>query len=171
MLKQETATFPLQVLSDHIRALDKSCSELSKLMDRQLNAVIASDAEQIMQLTEDNAEAQQAFHNNEKKLIDELKELIPESKEQTPSVTLGSLKRRYPDYSLYISEWQKNINDNARRLQRQQSRLVQLLEFAQKQNAHLMQSIYNMHSEKDRYYLQNGKKSAAGCGVAVNHEG
>lgn len=172
MSQQKTRVFPLQTLSECVRDLDKACRDLSGIMTEQLDAVITSDAERVMDLTEKNVELQQHFHKKEQALISELKELMPDgSKSRENRFTLEKLKNQYPECGSHIEEWQQLIGDNVNRLQQQQTQLVQLLDFAQEQNIALMRSVYSMQSGKNLHYRQNGEKSGVAPGMAVNQEG
>ncbi len=178
MSYQNTGVFPLHAISRCVRDLDKATRDLSEVMTGQLNAVISADAEKVMALTEKNVEVQQHFHEKEQAFISELKQLIVRNGNDngndngnTPPVTLEGLKQIYPEYEIYIREWQEQITGNIGRLERQEKQLVQLLDFAQKQNAALMRSVYSLQSKKNLHYRQNGEKSGVSSGIAVNQEG
>lgn len=171
MSHQETGVFPFHGLSGSIRSLDKASRQLSEILTAQLNAVIIADADKIIRLTEKNVSAQEHFHEMERAFISELKQLIPDAPDKETPVTLESLKQSYPEYTGYIDEWQSQITVNIERLQRQQDQLVQLLDFAQKQNASMMRSIYDLQNGKNLHYGQNGEKSGVSAGMAVNQEG
>ncbi len=167
----ESAELPIHSLSAKVRNIDKASRELSTVMSEQLDAVVASDATMVLQLTEKNASAQQYFHKAEQELIAELHTLTTGADDNEERITLESLKTRFPEYTAYITEWQNLITGNVKRLQQQQDHLVQLLEFAQEQNGLLMRSVYNLQNGKNMHYRPNGETSSVQSGIAVNQHG
>ncbi len=171
MAEQELDYFPIDSLSVKVRLLDQKCQELSHIMQEQLKAVVASDAERVMELTEKNASVQQQFHHAEQSFMEEMQSLeLPKSADGR-HVTLEKLKNSYPGYAGFISDWQDLITGNVETLQEQQYQLIQLLEFAQKQNSDLMRSVMSKRSGKNQHYHQNGKTSDTDSGIAVNQKG
>jgi len=161
----------LQSLSESVTSLDSASRQLSEVMTRQLDAVIASDADMVQQMTEQNISALQNFQESEKEFIRDLHNCIPKDADDELRITLETLKSTYPAYSEYINDWQVQIAGNITRLQMQQENLVQLLDFAQAQNASLMRSVYGLQSSRNMHYRQNGETSGVPSGIALNQEG
>ncbi|MEX0680364.1 MAG: hypothetical protein WD097_03210 [Balneolales bacterium] len=171
MPQKNIAVFPFKILSDSVRAMDSASLRLLDVMKDQLDAIIASDAEQIMHLTEKIASAQQYLHKMEDAFIEELNRCMAGFPHGGKRITLEFLKTVYPDYSGYINEWQLRIAGNVSRLQQLQDRLLQLLQFARIQNSAMMRSVYTMGNANNIHYRQDGEKAGMISGIAVNHEG
>ncbi|MDG5766720.1 flagellar export chaperone FlgN [Balneolales bacterium ANBcel1] len=171
MTQEQSGRFPIHTMSDRVRALDKVCRELSSVMTEQLKAVVTSDAERVMQLTERNAEVQLDFQEAEQAFINEMQNLAFRPAKDEGPVTLERLKQMYPGYGGFIDDWKKQITANLDKLQKQQEQLVQLIEFAQQQNSDLMRSVYHARNGKNVHYHHNGRTSDVQSGIAVNQKG
>ncbi len=171
MSQREPGVFPFQALSRSVRQLDQACRHYMEVMYHQLNAIIRSDADKIMALSEKSMTAQEVFQSAEQHFVHELRQCLPEPPEGESKVTLEVLKGVWPEYALYIEEWQNQIARNVARLQDQQLQLLKLLEFAQARNADLIHTVYEMRGNKGQRYSQKGEKTGPSTGMAINQEG
>ena len=169
MAVQKHHTMLLKSLSQTVNVLDMTYSRLIAVMDKQVQAIIASDAEKVEELTEEQSSLQGEYKQNERAFIEELEQAVPGSgADAQPS--LSRLKEVFPEAAPTIDRWQKQLTENAARLKQKHGQVVQLLEFALVQNANMMYSIYSLHNEKNSHYSQNGDKAAVVSGVAINHK-
>jgi len=171
MQNHSQSTFPINDLSRKARLLDHASQHLLEVMDEQVNAVIASEADKLVRCTEKNVSAQQTFMNAEKAFINSLVTSIPGASRNDSRVSLELLRESYPDHAEDIVKWKDQISQNIDKLQRKQKQLVELLDFAQQQNKSLMQTLYGVEDAKNVHYSQKGVKSGMMSGMAVNQEG
>ncbi|MDI6402131.1 hypothetical protein QLX67_09000 [Balneolaceae bacterium ANBcel3] len=168
---EKVSAFPLNTLSEIVQELDEACEQQVRTMSDQLKAVIASDSEAILNLSEHNIAAQERYQEREQQFVEELKNLLPDSSRENEQIHLNELRKKYPEYEAMISEWQEKLADNIIIMQRHQHQLVQLLDFALTHNAALMRSIYDSRTDKNVQYQQNGEKKSVASGLAINREG
>ena len=170
-MKNQTPNQSIQRLSDTVELLNNSSKQLMKIMEDQIDAIIASDTMKVDALTEAHTSLSWYYKRHEEQFILELSELIKEvSNGKTEQVRLVTLKEFFPEWSAEIDQWHKMISDNTRELQRKHKQVLELLEFAMQQNAKLMHRMYSKHSEKDIRYRPTGQHSDVATGVAVNQE-
>ncbi|SMO95838.1 flagellar export chaperone FlgN [Gracilimonas mengyeensis] len=168
----DNSIMPLQVLSETIVSLDKCSNKLIKVMEEQIDAIIASNPSRIEALSDIHSELTLEYKQQEKAFIRELSELLEAEnlgKEQ-PRMRLMDLKNHYPEYASEIDGWHTLLTKNTQLLQNKHKQIIQLLEFAMEQNARLMHSMYSEHSTKNSRYSANGNRSPISTGVAVNQE-
>lgn len=171
MQNHSQSTFSINELSRKASLLDHASQHLLDVMDEQVNAVVSSEADKIVQCTEKNVSAQQSFMNAEKAFMNELAGSMPESGQTDRRVSLELLMEAYPEHTGDIIKWKQKISHNIEKLQRKQKELVDLLDFAQQQNKSLMQSLYGVQDAKNTHYSQQGVKTGVMSGMAVNQEG
>lgn len=161
----------LQRLSDTIELLDNSSKQLMRLMEDQIDAIIASDAQKIESLTDVHTSLSWHYKKNEKELFKDLVKLLEECSDgEDKSIRLLNLKNYFPSKEDEINSWHQTLSENAKTLQQKHNQVIELLEFAMKQNAKLMHSMYSRHNEKNSRYISNGTRSDIVTGVAVNQE-
>lgn len=173
MAVQKHHTMLLKSLSQTVNVLDMTFSRLMAVMDKQVQAIIASDAEKIEELTEEQSSLQGDYKQYERAFIEELEQAVsgvPGSGADSHQPSLSRLKEIFPEAAPTIARWQKQLTENAARLKQKHGQVVQLLEFALVQNANMMHSIYRLHNEKNSHYSQNGDKAGVVSGVAINHK-
>jgi hypothetical protein len=161
----------LQRLSDTIELLDNSSKQLMSLMEDQVDAIIASDTQKIESLTDVHTSLSWHYKKNEKEFIKDLSKLLEEvSGGKDQSIRLLNLKTYFPSCEDEINSWHKALSENAKKLKQKHNQVIELLEFAMKQNARMMHSMYSQHNEKNTRYISNGSRSDIATGVAVNQE-
>jgi hypothetical protein len=159
----------LKGLAMKIENLHNSSTEMLKLMENQVDAIIASDALKIEQLssTHDSLSVRYKLHEDE--FIAELNKILGGPAEGR-KVRLVELKKLFPESAVMIDNWQKLLSDNTMKLQQKNEQILELLEFALSRNAKLMRSLYSLHHEKNTHYAANGNKAGVMTGVAINQE-
>lgn len=161
----------LERLSDTIDLLDNSSRQLMSIMEDQIDAIIASDTKKIESLTDVHTSLSWYYKKNEQEFIRELSELMKMTTDgETENIRLVKLKEYFPAWSEEIDKWHKILTENTVRLQQKHTQVIELLEFAMKQNARLMHAMYSQHNEKNTRYVASGKQSDIVTGVAVNQE-
>ncbi|KPP96498.1 MAG: flagella secretion chaperone FlgN [Bacteroidetes bacterium HLUCCA01] len=161
---------PLNALSEHVHALNTTFDQLFKTIDEQIDAIIMQDVVRIESLTEKHAALHGSFRSREKAFVDELQRCIPADQRESVPLSLTGLKSLYPQYTMFLEEWQDALARNIKWLQRHQGQLVQLLEFAQRQNSAMMRAMYTLETEKSAHYSHTGQKATFSSGIAVNQE-
>lgn len=161
----------LERLSDTVELLDNSSRQLVKIMEDQIDAIIASDTQRIESLTDVHTTLSWHYKKNEQEFISELGELMKKrGADQADNLRLVKLKEFFPSWAEKIDKWHAALTDNTVRLQQKHNQVIELLEFAMKQNARLMHAMYSQHNEKNTRYVASGKQSDIVTGVAVNQE-
>ncbi|MCC5926834.1 MAG: hypothetical protein JJU41_09780 [Bacteroidetes bacterium] len=161
---------PLNALSEQVHNLNTTFELLFKTIDEQIDAIIMQDVNRIELLTEQHAAQHSTFRKQEKSFIEELRNCIPEERRDATPLTLTALKSIYPQYQDFLESWQDSLGRNIKWLQRHQGQLVQLLEFAQRQNSTMMRAMYTIENEKSVHYSNTGQKATFSSGVAINQE-
>lgn len=140
-------------------------------MEDQIDAVIASDTQKIESLTDVHTSLSWHYKKNEREFIKDLAGILEKvSNGESKTTRLLNLKSYFPNWSDDIDRWHKVLSDNAKVLQQKHNQVIELLEFAMKQNARMMHSMYSQHNEKNSRYISNGKRSDIVTGVAINQE-
>ncbi|MAO63655.1 MAG: hypothetical protein CL666_01515 [Balneola sp.] len=170
-MQKQTPNQLFQRLSDTVELLDNSSKQLMKIMEDQIDAIIASDTLKVDALTEAHTSLSWYYKEHEKQFIYELTNLLNEaSRGEVENVRLTTLKEYFPEKHAEVDHWYEVISENTKELQRKHKQVLELLEFAMKQNANLMHRMYSKHSEKDTRYQPSGQRSDVATGVAVNQE-
>lgn len=165
-----SSTF-LGKLTDLIDLLDNHSKQMISVMERQIDAIIGSDSQKIESLSETYNSLSWKYKTNEEEFIAELGKILKDRKlGKNHQPRLIDLKEKFPEMRNIVDIWHKRLSENAQKLQNKHNQIVQLLEFAMKQNAKLMHSLYNKHNEKNTHYAANGDRSSVITGVAVNQE-
>ncbi|MAL16786.1 MAG: hypothetical protein CL670_08565 [Balneola sp.] len=164
---QEQAS--LQQIAESVELLDSCSQQIIKVMEDQIDAIIGSDAEKIERLSEVHGDLSKQFKIHEQEFIKELTSIIGTSKNQE-KVRLISLKIIFPEAAEKISEWHSKLTSNTSELKRKHDQILQLLEFAMKQNARMMHSMFSASNEKNTHYVANGTPAGIPVGVAINQE-
>ncbi|HKK25319.1 MAG TPA: flagellar export chaperone FlgN [Gracilimonas sp.] len=158
-------------LSNTIDLLDNCSNKLLSIMEDQIDAIIASDAQKIESLADAHTSLSRHYKKNEEDFIKHLSELLKEvSGSENEPVRLLNLKSYFPSWSDEIDRWHTILSQYAEKLKKKHDQVIQLLEFAMKQNAQMMHSMYRQHNKNNSRYISNGKHSDIMTGVAVNQE-
>jgi Mg2+ and Co2+ transporter CorA len=167
---QDLNNHPLSPLAVVIGELTHTFKALYQAIDDQIDAIVRQDAQRIEDLTDRHAGLHSQFRRQEKAFLDELKHCTPAGMATETGYSLTLLKEVYPEYATQLVEWQDDMARSIKWLQRHQQQLVQLLEFAQRQNSTLMRSMYTIENAKSVHYSHTGTKNAFTPGMAVNQE-
>ncbi|MFP8488632.1 flagellar export chaperone FlgN [Gracilimonas sp. Q87] len=173
MKNDKVTNISLQRLSDTVELLDNSSKQLMSVMEDQINAIITSDTQKIESLIDAHTALSWHYKENEKEFMKDLTELLNKYSNEgkdTNNIRLLKLKNVFPEWGEEIDYWHSTLSDNTRELQQKHNQVIQLLEFAMKQNAKMMHAIYSQHNEKNSRYVANGMRSDIITGVAVNQE-
>jgi hypothetical protein len=159
----------LQMIAESVELLNNCSQQIIKVMEDQIDAIIGSDAEKIERLSEVHGDLSKRFKIHEQEFITELSSILgsPASKEK---VRLLNLKDSFPEAADEIDEWHNTLTSNTSKLQRKHNQILQLLEFAMKQNARMMHSMFSVSNDKNTHYVANGMPSGIPVGVAINQE-
>lgn len=160
-------TEPLQNISESIQALYNIGQELISVMDKQIDAVICLNTDEVEKHTERHTYLKGQFKKYEKAFVGELEKKLGSD---SSGIKLEALKKVFPDSASIIDEWKKSLNENALELQEKQAQLFQLLEFALDRNAQMMHSIYSIYNKNNTHYSSNGGKNDISSGMAINQE-
>ncbi|MTI86458.1 MAG: hypothetical protein FH748_00665 [Balneolaceae bacterium] len=160
----------LQDIAEIVELLDNSSKQIIGIMEKQIDAVIASDASRIEELSEVHTSLSERYREHEKQFIEELSALFDEKEQEEEGVRLVALKNLFPNWATEIDKWHRKLTNNTKQLQRKHNQILQLLEFAMNRNAKMMHSLYSIHDEKNAHYVSDGKRSGISTGVAVNQE-
>jgi hypothetical protein len=159
----------LKGLATCIERLHDSSAKMLKLMEGQVDAIIASDAFKIEKLSEEHDELSVRYKIHEDEFIATLSEVVGEVNPGS-AVRLSELKKLFPECAETIDTWQTLLYQNTQQLQKKNEQILELLEFALSRNAKLMRSLYSLHHEKNTRYAANGDTQGIMPGVAVNQE-
>ena len=162
-------TTSLEQIADSVELLHNCSRQIVKVMEDQIDAIIASNAIGIEELSEVHGNLSKRFKIHEQEFIGELSALLAASGSTAP-VRLLSLKELFPDSISDIEKWHKMLTADTKELQRKHNQILQLLEFAMSQNARMMHSMYSAHNAKNTHYAPTGKQSGITTGVALNQE-
>ena len=144
--------------------------DLTEVVDRQTEAVISGDEENIERYTERYTELKSDFEVCEKEFAGNLRRLLAPSREEGDKLKLERLKERWPESADTIEEWKTSLDRQLSTLKRKHEMLNRLLEFALGQNANMMRSLYSLHNQKNTMYGMSGSKEEIASGMAINKE-
>lgn len=159
---------PIQALSEKIELLHSSSNQMIEVMERQIEAIIASNTSQIEELANLHASLTIRYTENEQDFINELNTILSTNKEK--GIKLVALKELFPECSSQIEYWQNLLQQNVKKLQTKHRQIVELLEFAMNSNAKMLETLYSKHSEKNTHYSTTGRTTSILPGVAVNQK-
>lgn len=153
-----------------IDRLIRLSGDLMEVIDKQIEAVVSSNEEDIEQHVEEYARLRGVFKEQEHKFMDQLQVLLNNAGVQRVEIRLEYLKEAYPEAADTITEWQVTLEDQMEKLKQKHQKLNNLLEFAVEKNMQLMHSIYSLHDEKNTRYSAGGSKEEISSGIALNKE-
>ncbi|MBO6586826.1 MAG: flagellar export chaperone FlgN [Gracilimonas sp.] len=162
-------TTSLEQIAESVDLLHNCSKQIIKVMEDQIDAIIASNALRIEELSEVHGNLSKRFKIHEQEFISELSALLATSGSTAP-VRLVSLKEVFPESVSDIENWHKTLTADTKELQRKHNQILQLLEFAMSQNARMMQSMYSVHNSKNTHYAPTGQQKGITTGVALNQE-
>jgi hypothetical protein len=160
----------VQELANTVVQLDVILNEIHQIIEKQIEAVVQSDSEELSVLTEKHTELQLRYASSEKEFIKKLKYCAESADNKSDSVKLEHLKDAYPVLEDWVVGVRKFLNEKVQTLSKKQSQLVNLLEFAITRNKNLMHSIYDMYNHKNKVYSSKGNNGQIPSGVAINQE-
>lgn len=159
----------IQVISEKVELLHESSNKMIEVMERQIDAIIASNTTKIEELANLHATLTIRYTENEQDFINELSTILNSAPERK-GIKLAALKELFPDYTNQIEYWQNILQDNVVKLQRKHHQIVELLEFAMTSNAKMLETLYSKGTEKNKHYSATGTASSIMPGLAVNQK-
>lgn len=159
----------LTQLAIKIENLHNSSTEMLKLMEDQIDAIISSNIIKIEKLSSMHDSLSVKYKIHEDEFINELKKIVGVLNANS-KVRLLELKEIFPESSEMIENWQKLLSQNTKKLQQKNEQILEILEFALSRSSKLMRSLYSLHHEKNTHYIANGSKIDTMTGVAINQE-
>jgi hypothetical protein len=162
-------TTSLEQIAESVELLHNCSKQIIKVMEEQIDAIIASNAVRIEDISDVHGNLSKRFKIHEQEFISELSALLAASGSTAP-VRLVSLKEVFPGAVNDIENWHKTLTGDTKELQRKHNQILQLLEFAMSQNARMMQSMYSLHNSKNTHYAPTGQQKGITTGVALNQE-
>ena len=144
--------------------------DLMEVIDKQIEAVVSSDEENIEQHVEEYTHLRGVFKEQEHKFIDHLQTMLNNAGVSSVEIRLEYLKEAYPESSDIITDWQITLEKQMGALKEKHQKLNNLLEFAVEKNMQLMHSIYSLHNKKNTRYGAEGSKEEISSGIALNKE-
>ncbi|MDR8394642.1 flagellar export chaperone FlgN [Aliifodinibius sp. S!AR15-10] len=166
----EDATYSLEEITELITRLDELAGELLRVMEEQIESVVASHPEKVEQFTEEHTELKAEFKKQEVAFVEELNRQVQATFGKSEPVKLEMLKQVYPGSAPAIDQWRALLRDNSRKLKRKHQQLVDLLRFAMGRNTEMMHSIYHMYNKNNTHYSSTGGTSDVASGMAINQE-
>lgn len=160
----------VQELANTVVQLDVILNEIHQIIEKQIEAVVQSDSNELSVLTEKHTELQLRYASSEKEFIKKLKYCAESADNKSDSVKLEDLKDAYPVLEDWVVGVRNFLNEKVQTLSKKQSQLVNLLEFAITRNKNLMHSIYDMYNHKNKVYSSKGNNGIIPSGVAINQE-
>lgn len=160
----------LKKLFELVERMDSSSQKLIGKMEEQIDAIIGSDVHKIEVLSDEFAKISSFYKNCEEEFIYTLNSIFQTGEKSSSFSRLIDLKKQFPEASAEVDYWHGKLSENAVKLQNKHAQVIQLLEFAMKQNARLMHALYSKHNEKNMHYAANGDRSSVLTGLAVNQE-
>ena len=161
---------PLKPLGQIIDTLGELSTKLIEVMDKQIDAVVASNTDQIKKLAEQHINLKGTFRKQEKLFVKELKGQLSQAEVEVSDVKLDALKEAFPEAASIINRWKEGIEEHAIRLKKMHQQLGELLEFALSRNTEMMRSIYSIYNRKNTHYSSTGGTNEVSSGMAVNQE-
>ena len=159
----------IQAISEKVELLHESSSRMIDVMERQIDAIISSNTNQIEELANLHSTLTIRYTENEQEFIEELSAILSSSQE-TKGLKLIALKELFPAYTKQIEYWQTLLQENVARLQQKHNQVVELLEFAMNNNARMLDKLYSKSSEKNKHYGPTGSTHSMMPGMALNHK-
>lgn len=159
----------IRTISEKVELLHQSSNKMIEVMERQIDAIIHSNSQQIEELASLHASLTIRYTENEQDFIQELSTILSTQKSKR-GIKLLALKELYPEYKTQIEYWQSLLQDNVAKLQRKHHQIVELLEFAMSSNARMLETLYNKSSEKNMHYSANGNARSVMPGLAINQK-
>jgi phosphoglucomutase len=159
----------IRVIAEKVEQLHKSSSKMIDLMERQIDAIIASNTSKIEELANLHTTLTLSYTENEQDFINELSSILNNASKKK-GVKLAALKDMFPDYSNEIEYWQNILQDNVLKLQRKHKQIIELLEFAMSSNAKMLETLYSKGSEKNKHYSPTGTSKSIMPGLALNQQ-
>jgi hypothetical protein len=159
----------IRVIAEKVEQLHVSSSRMIDVMERQIDAIIASNTSKIEELANLHATLTIRYTENEQDFINELSSVLNNVSEKK-GVKLAALKEIFPDFSNEIEYWQNILQDNVMKLQRKHRQIIELLEFAMSSNAKMLETLYSKGSEKNKHYSPTGTSKSIMPGLAINQQ-
>ncbi len=153
-----------------IERLGSLSGDLMEVLEKQIEAVVASNEEDIEQHVEQYTRLRGMFREEEHKFMDQLQVLLNNAGVQRVEIRLEYLKEAYPEVADTITKWQITLEEQMEKLKQKHQKLNNLLEFAVEKNMQLMHSIYSLHDKKNTRYSAGGSKEEISSGIALNKE-
>lgn len=160
----------LKEFEDIIDRLGSLSDDLMEVIDKQIEAVVSSNQEDIEQYVEQYTHLRGVFKEQEHKFMDHLQILLQNASVSSMEIRLEYLKDAYPASEARITDWQITLEEQMEKLKAKHKKLNNLLEFAVKKNMQLMHSIYSLGNEKNTRYGAEGSKEEISSGIALNKE-
>ncbi|MEL7833614.1 hypothetical protein [Fodinibius sp. Rm-B-1B1-1] len=155
---------------DIIDRLGRLSGELVEVIDKQIEAVVSSNEEDIEQHVEEYTHLRGLFKEQEHKFMDHLQSMLNNAGVSSVEIRLEYLKEAYPEATDTIIDWQVTLEKQMAMLKEKHQKLNKLLEFAVEKNMQLMHSIYSLHNKKNTRYSAGGSKEEISSGIALNKE-
>ena len=159
----------IKVISEKVELLHESSNKMIEVMERQIDAIIASNTTKIEELANLHASLTVRYTENEQDFINELSTILSSASEKK-GIKLAALKELFPEYSNQIEYWQNILQENVTKLQRKHHQIVELLEFAMSSNAKMLETLYTKGTEKNKHYSSTGTTRSIMPGLAVNQK-
>lgn len=153
-----------------IDRLDRLSVDLIEIIDKQIEAVLSSNEEDIVHYVEEYMHLRGVFKDQENKFIDHLQTMLNNAGADSVEIRLEHLKEAYPESEATIEEWQKTLEKKMETLKAKHQKLNNLLEFAVEKNMQMMHSIYSLNNKKNMRYSAGGSKEEISSGIALNKE-
>jgi hypothetical protein len=159
----------IKVISEKLELLYESSNNMIEVMERQIEAIIASNTNEIEELSYLYGSLTSRYSENEKDFINELSMVLSNNKD-AKGIKLLALKELFPDYTAHIEYWQNILQENVKKLQRKHHQIVDLLEFAMNNNARILETFYAKGTEKNKHYNARGTSRSIMPGLAINQQ-
>lgn len=159
-----------QEMGSIIEELEHVAEKMLAVMDKQINAIIDAENEDIEKYTEEYSDLRGRFNEQEENFVNQLHRMLdlPSGSEQ--EIRMDQLKKLFPNAASTIDDWKQLIEEQALKLKKKHNRVVDLLDFALNRNASLMHAIYSLNNRKNTHYSPGGRKEDISSGMAVNKE-
>lgn len=153
-----------------IDRLGSLSGDLMEVIDKQIEAVVSSNQEDIEQYVEEYTQLRGVFKEQEHKFMNHLQTMLNNAGVSSVEIRLEYLKEAYPESSDTITDWQVTLENKMEALKEKHEKLNEMLEFAVEKNMQLMHSIYSLHNKKNTRYGAGGNKEEISSGIALNKE-
>ncbi|MBO6793890.1 MAG: flagellar export chaperone FlgN [Balneolaceae bacterium] len=159
----------IQAISEKVELLHESSNRMIDVMERQIEAIISSNTNQIEELANLHSTLTIRYTENEQDFIEELSAILSSNKE-AKGLKLIALKEMFPAYAKQIEYWQSILHANVSRLQQKHHQVVELLEFAMNNNAKMLETLYSKSTEKNKHYGPTGTTQSVMPGLSLNQQ-